>query len=144
MDWTACQCFRRQSTQNTAWLLPVQMEYQHLKVSAINKDCLWVVAPLLGHILYVFLCTQHKFMPAVRSLDPHEGMCRLEMKLHGNVLIYAISFHQRWLLWHFMPAKRGNRTDWYSSCQITDWYTVALSRWGIDDSLRACESDTDL
>lgn len=49
MEWTACQCFRRQTTQNTSWLLPMQMEYRHLKVLAINKSCLWAVVPPLGH-----------------------------------------------------------------------------------------------
>lgn len=28
------------TTENPSWLLPVQKEYRHLKVSAINKDCL--------------------------------------------------------------------------------------------------------
>lgn len=57
-------------------------------------------------------------MRVVISVNPHEGMCRLEMKLHGYVLINAISFHQRWLLWHFVPSKRGDKTDRFRSCQI--------------------------
>lgn len=80
-------------------------------------------------------------MPAVISPNSHEGMCRLEMKLHGYVLIYAISFHQRWLLWHLMPSKHGDKTDWFRLSQIEAWYTAPLSLWGVDASLRACESD---
>lgn len=81
-------------------------------------------------------------MPAVISLNSHEGMCRLEMKLHGYVHIYAISFHQRWLLWHLVPSKHGDKTDWFCSDQIEAWYTAPLSLWGINASLRACESDS--
>ena len=51
-EWTACQCFRRQTTQNTSCSLAVQMEHQHLKAPAINKDCLWAVAPPLGYICF--------------------------------------------------------------------------------------------
>lgn len=60
------------------------------------------------------------------------------------VLINAISFHQRWLLWHFMPPKRGDKTDRFRSCQFKGWYTAPLSRRGIDASPRACESNADL
>lgn len=57
-------------------------------------------------------------MQVVIGVNPHEGMCRLEMKLHGYVLINAISFHQHWLLWHFVPSKRGDKTYQFCLCQL--------------------------
>lgn len=82
-------------------------------------------------------------MQVVISVNPCEGMCRLDMKLHGYVLINAISFHRRWLLWHFVPSKRGDKTYQFCLCQIKGWYTAPLSRRGIDARLRACEPATE-
>lgn len=78
-------------------------------------------------------------MQVVISVNPHEGMCRLEMKLHGCVLINAISFTNADCFDTSCRPSAAIKQIGFSHAKLKADIRLLFPSEGINARLRACE-----